>query len=379
MKIKYWLTFLLVMSIFSSTGLSFELGRRALAYEAVSADTAGVDSNLSTPGDLSSAFFIENVGQFAPDVRFQIWGPDSSVQLLDDGLWVSQFKSTDQPAGDTQDRHLRLRFVGANPEAALIPFHAQSTQISYFLGSDSTDWYTDVPVWAGVRYQNLYPGIDLEVMAGKQGFAPRLVVRPGAKLNQVQLEVTGGDDLQLTDNSLQVTAGRRQIDLPLLRVVDAAGHDWPGKLAGPVLRDVIVQTPFASGSPALAVPAASGYSTFLGGSLSDQANGIFVDGSDQVYITGSTVSSNFFPGNNNGQTDAFILKLTSSGTELVYGIFWAAPVLIRGMPLLSTVRVLLTWWDAPTRPTSRRPPALMMALTAPNEMFFWLRLMRPAI
>ena len=68
------------------------------------------------------------------------------------------------------------------------------------------------------------------------------------------------------------------------------------------------------------------YSTYLGGSSTDAANGIAVDISGSVYVTGSTDSADF-PMKNaieptlQGQTDAFITKLSSAGNTLIYSTY----------------------------------------------------------
>jgi len=66
------------------------------------------------------------------------------------------------------------------------------------------------------------------------------------------------------------------------------------------------------------------YATFLGGSGDEWADGIAVDGSGCVYVTGSTDSVGFpttagaFDGTHNGQNDAFVAKLNKTGSSLVY-------------------------------------------------------------
>jgi len=68
------------------------------------------------------------------------------------------------------------------------------------------------------------------------------------------------------------------------------------------------------------------YSTYIGGSGDDEGFGIGLDTSGNVYITGSTSSTNF-PTNaavqpaNGGGVDAFVTKLSSSGGALVYSTY----------------------------------------------------------
>jgi hypothetical protein len=68
------------------------------------------------------------------------------------------------------------------------------------------------------------------------------------------------------------------------------------------------------------------YATFLGGSGDDRAYGIAVDSTGAAYVTGSTSSANFpvagaVQSTNAGGRDAFVVKLNSSGTGLVYGTY----------------------------------------------------------
>ena len=68
------------------------------------------------------------------------------------------------------------------------------------------------------------------------------------------------------------------------------------------------------------------YSTYLGGSGDDWCNGIAVDSGGVAYVTGWTESSDFpaknpIQGSKAGSTDAFITKINSSGTALVYSTY----------------------------------------------------------
>jgi hypothetical protein len=70
------------------------------------------------------------------------------------------------------------------------------------------------------------------------------------------------------------------------------------------------------------------YSTYLGGSQFDQANGIAVDASDNAYVTGVTTSTDFpttsgaFQTTFGGYSDAFVTKLNPTGSApLVYSTY----------------------------------------------------------
>ncbi len=68
------------------------------------------------------------------------------------------------------------------------------------------------------------------------------------------------------------------------------------------------------------------FCTFLGGSGDDEGNGVAIDSSGNVFVTGSTDSTNFpisnpFQTNNAGGKDAFVSKLNSTGSLLVYSTY----------------------------------------------------------
>jgi hypothetical protein len=69
------------------------------------------------------------------------------------------------------------------------------------------------------------------------------------------------------------------------------------------------------------------YSTYLGGSGDDGANGIALDSSNNAYVTGQTFSADFpitlgaFQTTFAGAVDAFVTEVNSSGTALLYSTY----------------------------------------------------------
>ena len=221
---------------------------------------------------------------------------------------------------------LKLVFVGANPDAQLQPFAPLKTSVSYFTGQASTNWQTATPVWAGVRYKNLYPGIDL-VLAGQKGrLLPQLIVQPDANLAQVKFRITGADDLRLYNDHLVIQTVQGQFTLPLLQVVrEISRSGIVEPIPSPILNGIEVVSPFASPN-SHSVTSQAGpdllYSAFLGGEAAEVGQAIVVDDDGNAYVTGQTQSIDFpiSSGTLSGTTDLFIAKITPDGSQLAYAV-----------------------------------------------------------
>jgi hypothetical protein len=119
--------------------------------------------------------FIENVGQFADEARFQVWGGTGTMWLAEDGLWITVLEAQEKTHQDTHltpDRepinenrkgvNLKLSFVDASPHATIEPFQRLESAVNYYRGNDSDKWREGVPVWGGVRLFSWHPqGIHL--------------------------------------------------------------------------------------------------------------------------------------------------------------------------------------------------------------------------
>jgi len=72
------------------------------------------------------------------------------------------------------------------------------------------------------------------------------------------------------------------------------------------------------------------YSTYLGGSTGAAGRGISVDTYGRAYVTGSTTSTDFpvvnpYQATCNGQADAFVAALSSTGSALIYSTYLGGP------------------------------------------------------
>ena len=187
--------------------------------------------------------FIENTGQFPDSVLFQVWSRPTTMWLAEDAIWITVVESSyvdtlERSSGryddiEREDKPLRsvnikLSFHGANPHPRLEPFDRLDTVVSYFTGSDPAQWRPAVPVWGGVRYLDLYPGVDLVVGATLPW---RLEVRDGADLSAVRLRVEGADAVALgSGQHLRLTTSLGDFTLPLLTVEGTRAGGQPSSL-----------------------------------------------------------------------------------------------------------------------------------------------------
>ena len=122
--------------------------------------------------------FEANQGQTDPRVRFLARGIGHTVFLTPQEVVVS-----------TSPTVLRMSFVAANPQARVAGLEPLPGKANYFIGRDRTRWHAHVPMFAQVRYHDVYPGIDLTFSGDQRHLDFAFVVNPGADPNRI---VIGG-------------------------------------------------------------------------------------------------------------------------------------------------------------------------------------------
>jgi hypothetical protein len=116
-----------------------------------------------------------------------------------------------------------MRLVGANASARVTGTEELPGKSNYFIGNDPRKWRTNVPNYAQVKYQNVYPGVDL-VYYGNQGgqLEYDFVVAPGADPSAIALTVAavsgrrtaaGAPPLQIADGDLLIPTDDGEVRL----------------------------------------------------------------------------------------------------------------------------------------------------------------------
>lgn len=98
----------------------------------------------------------------------------------------------------------QVRFLNANPNPQIVPDKALPTYNNYFLGNDSTKWATNVKIYQGVTFKNVYPNIDIRYYASSGKLKYDVIVHPGGDINNVSLYFDGVDGLKIKEGKLSI-------------------------------------------------------------------------------------------------------------------------------------------------------------------------------
>lgn len=290
--------------------------------------------------------FVENVGQFDDPVRFLVRGTPGNIHFTDDAVWFTFWTERNEDfvrclypsfvaddlasCSEETEREgvvLKWSFEGANPNPNIVAFAPQDINLSYFLGNNPEHWAANVPVYGGIRYEDVYPGIDIEYTSNAEGYwQPRVIAEAGADLSLVSLKVEGADSEQITENqTLLLDTAIGSVELPLLLFEESQETLWYGS---PTVSHHTIKPPFASSASRRqqSNPNESQlrYSTYIGGDDSSDVEDVALDENGNSYVLVQTHASDLITTVGattfQGSVDAYIAKIDTNG-NLVFATY----------------------------------------------------------
>ncbi|NVO86359.1 DUF7948 domain-containing protein [Hymenobacter terrestris] len=200
----------------------------------------------AAPGPEKTLEFVENKGQWPKAVRYQAELPGGRLYLTPTGftysfLSAATFAQINHRHGDdnalprsaapaptqAQGHAYTVSFEGGNTRATLLPEQVTSGTRNYFLGSNPREWASGVAGYRQVRYQAVYPGIDVRVYENAgQNLEYDFEVAPGAKPDNIRLRYAGPDAVRLS------AEGQLLIETSVGTVVEQAPLAWQTTAAG---------------------------------------------------------------------------------------------------------------------------------------------------
>ncbi len=214
---------------------------------------------------------------------------------------------------------------GGSDDAFVAELNAAGSALTYstYLGGSGTDWGSDIAVdSAGNAYitggtsSSNFPTHN-PLHGSKAGNANAFVAAVNATGSALLYSTYFGGSNYDYGTSIAVDSAGNAYITGVTRSSNFPTHNPLHAYGG--ADDAFVAKLNTSGSALL-------YSTYLGGSGDDKGFGIAVDSAGNAYVTGSTTSTNFplhgpLQSTNAGSTDAFVAKINAAGSALVYSTY----------------------------------------------------------
>ncbi len=267
--------------------------------------------------------FEPNRGQTDPQVQFVSKGPGYTVYFTKDET-VMSLKDT-----ATSDAVVRMRFVGGSNSASAQPVDALPGTSNYMIGNDSSKWLTNVPGYAKLRYENVYPGIDVLYQGDNKQLRYDFIVKPGADASAIRLAFQGADKISVTkDGDLALTIGGKTLVTKKPFTYQEDGGAKKEVASHFVIKDGNVTFELAKydATKDLVIDPTVVFVTYLGGTVVDIINGVAIvnpilapgSPASSLFVTGTTSSLNF-PGTATamGKTPVFQTALTGAQNVFV--------------------------------------------------------------
>jgi len=268
--------------------------------------------------------FEKNLGQVDSRVRFLSRGSGYGVFLMD--------REAILRLNHRAPATVRISLAGQSSASTIEAVDPLPGKTHYLKGPGPDQWHADLPTYGRVRYNGVYPGIDIIYYGNQRQLEYDVVIAPGARPDNVQFRFDGIKGMTISPNGdlvLKTDAGEIHQAKPAIyqetdgkRVAVDGGYVVIGE------RNVGFRVGDYDHARPLVIDPTLVYSTFFGGTgLADQGNAVAVDAAGNAYITGQTNSADLFTLNGfqskpGGGIDGYVMKLDPTGTTVLYSTYF---------------------------------------------------------
>ncbi len=308
--------------------------------------------------------FVENRGQWEIPARFVAQGGPLTALCEEGAVTLRLVKSRSGKAVDGVV--LRLVFEGASREMRIEGSDRLPGVRHYLNGSAPADWRTGVPAYSGVRYSNLYDGIDLYLREVNGLLEYDLLLDADADLRVFSIRCEGIEGLEVDESGallMRTARGPIRQSPPVAWQQLQSGERQPVACRFRLLGSDTFGFELESPDPTLPTIIDPGleWSSFLGGSGPDVVFCVDLDSTGAPVVGGVTMSPDFpvvpgaFQTTYGGNGDAFVARFSPDGSTLVWATYLggAFPDQADALVLAPNGEVLVTGMtDSPAFPVT---------------------------
>ena len=280
--------------------------------------------------------FVKNNGQEDSRALFTTSHKGRRLFFSSDRITSVELEPIEEPLPESEDLQrgvaVELSFVNANPNLIPEGITPQPGCHHFYRGNDSLKWRNGIPHYKELRYPAVWEGVDLELSASSDGMKMNWILDEPNRVSSIRLHWAGADSLELdsTGNLLIHHALGALTDLSPIAYQEIDGERKPVdcvyRLYGSFDLGFELTGNYLENTPLIIDPILT-YTTYLGGSLTEDARGIAVDTQGCAYVTGFTTSIDFpvtpgaFQATTGGGQDAYVTKFASNGGSLIYSTY----------------------------------------------------------
>ncbi len=259
-------------------------------------------------------------------LRFEPAPQNGPAPFVARGLRFRYDFAPSQATLHARGKSVRLQFEGATSGASIHGDEKLASKTNYYLGNDRSKWRTSVPNFGRLSVHNLYPGIDLVYYGRPSELEYDLSVKPGADPSSIRLRLTGSRaQLDRKGNLISELIQKRPVAYQI-------GQD--GKriaVASRYRRNADGTYGFTLGrydhGRDLVIDPVLTTAVYVAGSEQDIAYGIGHDSNGLLYISGTTLSTDFQPAGTpdqpiaGGGFDLFLTVINPVNSALYYSSY----------------------------------------------------------
>ena len=316
-------------------------------------------------------YFICNKGQVDQQALFYTHTEKYTLWLTSEGLIFDQIENKQNRPAEKIDSYINIKsarsqdvkrrvssliFHGANPRSKIIPLNTYNHKVNYLIGRDESQWRTNIPTCGAVKYENLYPHIDLKVYSREGRIEYDWIIKPGGHVSDIQFEYRDVDNIDvdsLGNLSVHTSFGEFIHARPYaFQNIDGKKIEIAAAFKRKSINTFVFETRSYDSDRTLIIDPLI-YSTYIGGSKSDFGEVVAIDSKGAVYIGGDTYSADFptkkpFHAKRKGTRAVFITKIKRTGKKMVYSTYLGGAGLdyARGIAVDSQGNVYIAGWTS---------------------------------
>ena len=272
-------------------------------------------------------FFTKNQGQFENDeIYFTYSNNDKTFGFSKSYILIKLSESLED--NKTKSSIIKITFENSN-KAIPKGIEELNHKSNYFIGNNISKWKNNIPNYEKIIYENLYDGIDLIYYFCEDGLKYDWILKTGAQPEQIRYSYEGVKDINIDlDGNLHlITTTSEYIEKSPYsyqnydtKKIEIYSKYWiEGTTVGFKIGDynpdeTLIIDPLI-------------FSTFVGGSESDNGMAVAMDTEGNIYVTGDTYSEDFpittgvYDESFNGVRDIFVFKMNNDGTNIIYATY----------------------------------------------------------